>query len=106
MRYVSACLIALLIPAFGQNTLSNPLLPSGPDPWVIFHDGFYYHTHTTGRDVTLWKTADIGKLGTAEKKVIWIPPSTGPNSREIWAPELHFLAGKWYLYFAADDGRN
>ena len=28
------------------------------------------------------------------------------NSKEIWAPELHFIQGKWYLYYAADDGNN
>jgi GH43 family beta-xylosidase len=27
-------------------------------------------------------------------------------ARDIWAPELHFLRGKWYIYFAADAGTN
>jgi GH43 family beta-xylosidase len=27
-------------------------------------------------------------------------------SKELWAPELHFIKGKWYMYFAADDGNN
>ena len=27
-------------------------------------------------------------------------------SDEVWAPELQFLRGKWYVYFAASDGRN
>src|SRR4051812_36625803 len=34
------------------------------------------------------------------------PPATGPDSHEIWAPELHFLNSKWYIYFAADAGTN
>ena len=25
------------------------------------------------------------------------------NSKEIWAPELHFIQGKWYFIYAADD---
>ena len=29
-----------------------------------------------------------------------------PFSKNIWAPELHFLQEKWYIYFAADDGQN
>ncbi|GAB3909295.1 glycoside hydrolase family 43 protein [Larkinella knui] len=90
---------------FGQ-MLSNPLLPSGADPWSIHKDGFYYYTHTTGRNLTLWKTRSLAELKTAEKKVVWTPPATGPYSKEIWAPELHFLGGKWYLIFAADDGHN
>ena len=33
-------------------------------------------------------------------------PSTGPCSREVWAPEIHFLDGRWYVYVAASDGQN
>ena len=33
-------------------------------------------------------------------------PATGPYSKDIWAPELHYLQNKWYIYFAADDGDN
>ncbi|AHJ98303.1 glycoside hydrolase family 43 protein [Hymenobacter swuensis] len=90
----------------GAATFTNPLLPAGADPWSIFHDGFYYYTHTTGRNITLWKTRSLSQLRTAPSKVVWTPPATGPNSREIWAPELHRLNGKWYLYYAADAGRN
>ena len=84
----------------------NPLLPSGADPWTIYKNGWYYYTHTTGRNLTLRKTRSIADLRAAEVKVVWTPPSAGPYSKDIWAPELHFIAGKSYLYFAADDGRN
>ena len=84
----------------------NPLLPAGADPAVTARDGFYYYTQTTGTNLTLWKTRDLTDLAHAEKKVVWTPPSDGPYSKEIWAPELHFLDGKWYLYFAADAGAN
>ncbi len=85
---------------------TNPLLPAGADPWSIYHDGYYYYTHTTGGNLTLWKTKSLADLKTAEHKVVWTPPATGPNSHDIWAPELHFLRGKWYLYYAADAGNN
>lgn len=88
------------------NTFHNPLLPSGPDPWVITHHGFYYYMNTTGDNLTIWKTRDITDLMHATKKVVWTPPPTGPYSHEIWAPELHLLDGKWYIYFAADAGKN
>jgi GH43 family beta-xylosidase len=32
--------------------------------------------------------------------VIWTP--SGTNFADIWAPELHFINGRWYVYFAAD----
>jgi len=87
-------------------TLVNPLLASGPDPWVTFRDGYYYYMHTTGVDLTIWKTRSLAELSKAEKKVVWRAPATGPYSHDIWAPELHHIGGKWYIYFAADAGTN
>ena len=100
---------ALILPAQSQSqqaVFTNPLLPSGPDPWVVFHDGFYFYMNSTGVNLTIWKTRSMADLRSAEKKVVWTPPSQGPYSHEIWAPELHFLRGKWYIYFSADAGRN
>lgn len=93
-------------PALAQSTFTNPLLPTGPDPWVEYHDGFYYYMNTTGENLTVWKTRNMADLGSAPKKVVWTPPATGPYSHEIWAPEIHFLKGKWYIYFAADAENN
>ena len=85
--------------ALGQNTFTNPLLPSGPDPWVEYHDGMYYYMNSTPKNLTLWKTRNMADLKSAPKKVVWNPPATGPYSHDIWAPEIHFLQGKWYIYF-------
>jgi GH43 family beta-xylosidase len=107
MRRFQGPLWLLLAPAIAaQTTLVNPLLPSGPDPWVTARDGFYYYMNTTGSSLAIWKTKNIAALATAERKVVWRAPESGPYSRDIWAPELHFLRGKWYIYFAADAGRN
>jgi GH43 family beta-xylosidase len=73
---------------------------------VIYHDNTYYYMNTTGKNLTIWKTKDITDLKNSEKKVVWTPPATGPDSHDIWAPELHFLNSKWYIYFAADAGTN
>lgn len=97
---VSCCVL-------GQTeTFSNPLLPAGADPFSFYKDGFYYYTHTTGKNITLWKTKSIAGLKTAEQKVVFTPPAKGPYSKELWAPEIHFLQNKWYIYFAADSGNN
>jgi GH43 family beta-xylosidase len=84
----------------------NPLLPAGADPWIIYHDGYYYYTHTTGDRLELTKTKNLASLKSEERKVIWRPPDSTNYSKQLWAPELHFLHGKWYMYFAADDGNN
>ncbi len=81
----------------------GPLLPSGPDPWVTQRDGVYYYMHPLGDRIALWKTHDMAELGKATPVTVWRAPASGPNSAAIWAPELHFLDGKWYLYYSAAD---
>lgn len=89
-----------------KSTFTNPLLTSGADPWTIYHDGYYYYMQTMGNRLVLWKTKNMAHLRSAEKKTIWTPPKNTAHSKEIWAPEIHFIRGKWYVYFAADDGQN
>lgn len=90
----------------GDEKFSNPLLPSGADPFSFYKDGFYYYTHTTGSRIVLWKTKTIADLKSAEQKTIFTPPQGTAYSKELWAPEVHFISGKWYAYFAADSGNN
>ncbi|MGI6347195.1 MAG: family 43 glycosylhydrolase [Limisphaerales bacterium] len=92
-------------------TFSNPIIPpSSADPFVVQHEGYYYHIHRVGPErapgIAIRKTADLTQLGTTKPQWVWAAPATGPYSREIWAPELHFYKGKWYIYVAADAGRN
>ncbi len=89
-----------------QRTMVNPLMESGADPWVIYHGGFYYFMHTTGNSLCIWKTRSLADLPHTERTVVWRAPQSGPYSRDIWAPELHYLRGKWYIYFAGDAGAN
>jgi len=42
-----------------SKNIVNPLLPSGPDPWVEYEDGLYYVMRTTGDNLTLWKTRSL-----------------------------------------------
>lgn len=82
-------------------SFTNPVLSSGPDPWIVRSRDAYYYTHTMGNRITLWRTADITDLAHAEQRTIWTPPTTGPNAHSIWAPELHRIGGKWYIYYSA-----
>lgn len=101
------CCLLLAATGFGQaapdtaGTFTNPLLPSGPDPWVIREKGVYYYLHTTGRNITIRKTKAMSALGKAPATIVWTPPAKGPDARDIWAPELHRLNGRWYLYYTA-----
>lgn len=84
-----------------DSTFTNPLLISGPDPWVIKKDSFYYYTNTTGNSVRVWRTKTMSKLSGAYTQTIWSKPASGPNSQNVWAPEIHLIDGKWYAYYTA-----
>lgn len=87
-------------------TFTNPILPSGADPWSIYKNRHYYYTHTIGDRLVIWRTKSIARLGTAKKKTVFMPPAGKPYSKGLWAPEIHYINNRWYLYFAADSGRN
>jgi len=85
----------------GERSFSNPLLKSGPDPWVIQRKGFYYYMHTEGGTISIFKTRALSALHKTIKKVVYVAPAEGGDAKNIWAPELHFLNGKWFLYYTA-----
>lgn len=97
----SATTGAPVSPVDTSSRFRNPLLAVGPDPWVTYHDGFYYVMHTTGHNLQLYKTRSMSRLGTSLTSGVWTPPGTGPATRDIWAPEIHRVNGRWYIYYAA-----
>jgi len=87
-------------------TFTNPIIRShdAADPWIVAWKGSYYFTCTTGGSVDIWKSATLTGLDSAPRVTVWRAPAQGPNSRDVWAPELHYLQGRWYVYYSACDG--
>lgn len=85
-------------------TFTNPLLSSAPDPWVYQKDTTYYYLHTLGNRIQIWKTGKMSRLKDTVPVTVFNAPATGGNSRDIWAPELFFLNGKWYIYYTGSNG--
>jgi GH43 family beta-xylosidase len=87
-----------------EATFANPLY-HGADPWVTRHEDSYYlcQAGPDGR-IEVWKSDTLTHRG--EREVVWTPPKRGWNSAEVWAPELHCVDGRWYIYYAASDGQN
>ena len=88
-------------PPPAANTFSNPILSSGPDPWIIKQGTAYYYMHTLGNRIAIWKTNKVTALKSATAVDVWIAPATGSNSKNVWAPEMHFINNKWYTYYTA-----
>lgn len=86
-----------------NKTYTNPLLLKGAEPWAIFYEGKYYYTQGCENKIKIWETNDITNLSNATEKEVWIPTESS-NSYHLWAPEIHLINNKWYIYFAADDG--
>ena len=53
--------------------------------------------------IVLRRAAHLTDLADAEEHEVWHKHESGPQSIHIWAPELHYLFGKWYLYYAGGD---
>ncbi|PPS77184.1 MULTISPECIES: glycoside hydrolase family 43 protein [Streptomyces] len=82
----------------------NPLVRNRADPHINRHkDGFYYFTATAPEydRIILRRSRTLRGLGTTDESVIWRAHATGPMGAHIWAPELHRIGGKWYIYFAS-----
>jgi GH43 family beta-xylosidase len=76
------------------------------DPYVYRHtDGIYYFTASIPEYdyIFIRKSNTLEGLSTAEETIIWRRHEKGPMGGHIWAPEIHFLEGKWYFYFSAGD---
>jgi GH43 family beta-xylosidase len=84
--------------------ISNPLIEQRADPWCIRHtDGYYYFTATVPEydRIELRGARTVADLAKVDPVVIWRKHNKGPMSYHIWAPEIHHIDGRWYIYFAA-----
>ncbi|QDH78296.1 family 43 glycosylhydrolase [Echinicola soli] len=87
----------------------NPIAEQRADPWVYKTDDGTYYLIATVPDydrIVLRKASTINGLKTAEEKTLWTKHEKGVMGHHIWAPELHKVDGKWYIYFAAGEAEN
>ena len=85
---------------------NNPVLRQRADPHVTLHtDGWYYYAATVPEynRLEIRRTRDLNQLAEAERKVIWRKHAKGQMGAHIWAPEIHHIDGKWYIYFTAGE---
>ncbi|MBT2757360.1 family 43 glycosylhydrolase [Mesobacillus foraminis] len=87
-----------------KEELKNPIIEQRADPWIYKHtDGYYYFTASVPEydRIELRRAKTIQGLEDAKPVTAWTKPDEGPMSNLIWAPELHYIDGKWYVYYAA-----
>ena len=92
--------------ADGQ-TFKNPIIGGGADPWVVQAGDNYYHCSADGnKGIYIARSSTIEGLGQTQSQRVYYTPDNTSYSSEVWAPELHYIQGRWYIYFAADNGDN
>jgi GH43 family beta-xylosidase len=95
-----------------HGVFTNPVVRHGQDPWVIRWNSVYYFCQSRNGEGSksdgVWVNiaTNLEDIGKGHWKCVWRPEPGTFHSKEIWAPELHFFQGKWYIYVAADAGDN
>ena len=84
----------------GENcTFVNPVA-DGQDPWVVRKDGWYYLVQSENNAIYVYRSQQLTDVK-QNRVQVWEAPSEGWNQGHVWAPELHFINGRWYIYYAA-----
>ena len=80
----------------------NPIAGSeAPDPFITWDDASkcYYHLHTEGWRLELYKSKRVGDILASEHKTVYVTNAADRVFGDIWAPEMHKAPnGKWYVY--------
>lgn len=86
-----------------MNNWPNPFIEQRADPFILRHLSHYYFIASVPEydRLEIRRAVTLEGLRDAEPVVVWRAPQSGPMSQLIWAPELHEIDGKWYIYFAA-----
>ncbi len=86
-----------------SKTFESPL-GKGADPFITKHNGLYY---TVVNSRGGFRVTESRFLTRPERTAqVWFPPSSGPTAYQHWAPEIHPIDGKWYIYAAGSDLNN
>ena len=86
-------------PPTPQCTFANPV-GAGADPWVVRESGQYYMVQSRDNGIYVSRAARLTEVAGGGTRV-WVAPDTGWNRTNVWAPELHRVDGRWYIYYAA-----
>lgn len=93
------------------------LVEQRADPYIILaNDGYYYFTGSyptygaadkEGYDrIVLRRAKTIDGLKDAKEITIWNQADSTISNKFIWAPELHFIGGKWYVLYSGSGSAN
>lgn len=91
---------------YKKTDFNKPFIIQRADPYVYRHeDGSYWFAASVPEydRIILRRSDTLDGLSIAEEVTVWEKHKSGIMSIHIWAPELHYVEGKWFVYFAGGD---
>ena len=79
----------------------NTVIGDSPDPFITYHEGYYYLTGTYGGSVGARRAQTLEGLRSAKAHIFYEPSDGGPPG-DYWASEIFNINDKWYIYYTAD----
>ena len=104
MQGLAALLVIAVSGCSAPVTFTNPIKDIGNDPYVVQKDGYYYLVESWDAGIWVTKSSrdNLTDLAWAGERVkVWSYPAGNPNCTDVWAPELHPVGDRWYIYYAA-----
>ncbi|KAF2679647.1 glycoside hydrolase family 43 protein [Lentithecium fluviatile CBS 122367] len=87
-------------------TFTNPIRKTnGSDPHIAVSGGYYYLMTTTWTNLQITRAKTVEGLKNGETKTVWTD-KTASRCCDMWAPELHYFDGAWYIYYTAGNGKD
>lgn len=99
MEKIFLCFASLVAIPQSQRTFNNRIINSvAPDSSILKKDGLNYMVLTRGNKIEILKSHSLSSFRNADRSIAY----TGPpdNSNLCWSPELRFIRGRFYNYFA------
>jgi GH43 family beta-xylosidase len=82
-------------------SFANPI-QRGADPSLAYKDGMYYAVQSRDGGIVVTRSRRLSDVFRSNPVRVWTPPTadTAWNRANIWAPQLEWLDGRWYIYYA------
>ena len=92
-----------------MKTFTNPIIYNSEkcntsDPYVIFHNGVYYHCYGNKQGVYVSAAKRLEDIGKASPKLVYGYTENNIRYFDWYAPELHLINNVWYIYGSPDMG--
>ena len=75
----------------------------GQDPYAVLYQNKYLLIESQDEEriaIITWRSLD--DMRNSVSITVW----DNPQEHQVWAPELHLINGRWYIYYSSSNGTN